>query len=58
MAESLHFSPETIMTLLISYTPVQNEECKKIKSFSLSHTHTHTHSHTQINLASKNGLCG
>ena len=27
--ESLHSSPETIMTLLISYTPIQNNKFKK-----------------------------
>ena len=26
MAESLHCSPETITTLLISYTPIQNKK--------------------------------
>ena len=31
MAESLHCSPETIITLLIGYTPVQNESLKKNK---------------------------
>ena len=28
MAESLCCSPETITTLLIGYTPVQNKKCK------------------------------
>ena len=28
MAESLHCSPETIITLLISYTPKQNKKFK------------------------------
>ena len=28
-AESLHSSPETIMTLLISYTPIQNKKFLK-----------------------------
>ena len=28
MAESLHHSPETIKTLLNSYTPIQNKKCK------------------------------
>ena len=27
MAESLHCSPETIITLLIGYTPIQNKKC-------------------------------
>ena len=36
MAESLHCSPGTVMTLLISYTPIQNKRfktliCKKLK---------------------------
>ena len=31
MAESLHCSAETITTLLIDYTPVQNKKLKKIK---------------------------
>ena len=31
VAESLHCSPETIPTLLISYTPIQNKKLKKIK---------------------------
>ena len=29
MAESLHSSPETITTLLISYTPIQNKKILK-----------------------------
>ena len=29
MAESIHCSPETITTLLISYTPIQNKKFKK-----------------------------
>lgn len=29
MAESFHCSPETIRTLLIGYTPIQNEKFKK-----------------------------
>jgi len=28
MAQSLHCSPETITTLLIYYTPIQNKKCK------------------------------
>ena len=28
MAQSLHCSPKTIRTLLISYTPIQNKKCK------------------------------
>ena len=31
MAESLHCSPDTIKTLLIGYTPVQNKNLKKRK---------------------------
>ena len=31
MAESLHCSRETITSLLIDYTPVQNKKLKKIK---------------------------
>ena len=31
MAESLHHSPETIITLLIGYTPKQNKKLKKNK---------------------------
>ena len=31
IAESLYCSPETIMALLISYTPVQNKMLKKLK---------------------------
>ena len=31
IAESLNCSPETIMALLISYTPVQNKMLKKLK---------------------------
>ena len=31
MAESCHYSPETITTLLISYAPVQNQKFKKRK---------------------------
>ena len=35
MAESLHCSPETITTLLIGYTPIQNVfDVKKIKKLS------------------------
>ena len=30
MAESLHCSPETITTLLINYTPIQNDLVLKI----------------------------
>ena len=33
MAESLHCSPETVTTLLIGYTPVQNEKLKKTNNF-------------------------
>ena len=29
VAESLHYSPETITTLLIGYTPIQNKTFKK-----------------------------
>ena len=29
MAESFHYSPETVTTLLIGYTPVENEKFKK-----------------------------
>ena len=29
MAESFHYSPEAVTTLLIGYTPVQNEKFKK-----------------------------
>ena len=29
MAESLHYSPETITILLIDYTPIQNKKLKK-----------------------------
>ena len=29
MAKSLHYSPETVTTLLISYTPIQNKKLKK-----------------------------
>ena len=29
MAESLHCSPETITTLLIGYTPIQNNKLNK-----------------------------
>ena len=32
MTESLHYSPETITTLLIGYTPTQNKNLKKKKS--------------------------
>ena len=38
MAESLRSSPETIITLLIGYTPIQNKKFKE-------NTHTHTHTH-------------
>jgi len=31
MAEALHCSPETITTLLISYTPIQNKKFKRKK---------------------------
>ena len=31
VAESLPYSPETITTLLIGHTPVQNKEVKKVK---------------------------
>ena len=31
IAESLHCSPETITTLLIDYTPIQNKKLKKKK---------------------------
>ena len=31
MAESLHCSPETITTLLIGYSPIQNKKLKKKK---------------------------
>ena len=31
MAKSLHCSLETITTLLVSYTPIQNKKFKKIK---------------------------
>ena len=36
MADSLHCSPETITTLLISYTTIHN---KKLKSFNLFRIH-------------------
>ena len=39
MAESLCHSPETITTLLISYTPIQNKKLKK-KAFSLNGRNT------------------
>ena len=29
MAESLHWSPETITTLLTGYTPIQNKKLKR-----------------------------
>ena len=32
MTESLHYSPETITTLLIGYTPTQNKNLKTKKS--------------------------
>ena len=35
MTESLHCSPETITTLLIGYTPIQNKMLKKEKRFCL-----------------------
>ena len=35
LAESLHCSPETITTLLISYTPIQNKKLKAIFFFKL-----------------------
>ena len=38
MAKSLHCSPETITTLLISYTPMQNKKLKKVEHFCLSKT--------------------
>ena len=31
MAESLHYSPETITTLLTGYTPIQNKKFKSKK---------------------------
>ena len=31
MAESLRYPPETVITLLIGYTPVQNEKSKVCK---------------------------
>ena len=31
MAESLHCLPETITTLSVSYTPIQNKKVKKKK---------------------------
>ena len=31
MAESLHWSPETITTLLTGYTPIQNKKFKRKK---------------------------
>jgi len=34
MAESLHCSPETITTLLISYNPIPNKKLKKKKRMS------------------------
>ena len=43
MAESLRSSPETIITLLIGYTPIQNKKFKEN-----THTHTHTHTHTAV----------
>ena len=33
MADSLHYSPETITTLLIIYTPIQNKKLFKKKDF-------------------------
>ena len=36
MAESLCYSPETITTLLINYTPKQNKKFKKEKDMSVS----------------------
>ena len=33
MAESLHYSPETITTLLIVYIPIQNEKFTKKSTF-------------------------
>ena len=35
MAESLHCLPETITTLLIGYTPIQNKTLKKKKQLSI-----------------------
>ena len=38
MAESLHCSPETTKTLLISHTPLQNKKLKKKKDLSFQHS--------------------
>ena len=39
MAESLHCSPETVITLLISYTPIKNIKCfKRAKKILISIT--------------------
>ena len=35
MAEALHYSPETITILLVTYTPIQKKKFKKIKIFCL-----------------------
>ena len=42
MAESLYCPSETITTLLISYTPIQNKKLKKGKYFSLTATRNTT----------------
>ena len=40
MAEFLHCSPETVIVLLIGYTPIQNKKVKKINKGALGRQKT------------------
>ena len=56
VTESLHCSPETITTLLISYTPIQNKKFvfKNDYTYMYIHTYIHIHTHNRILLSHKN----